>query len=132
MASHDSMLRLNIHNSECHSVTRTSGLDQLAPIQGRASKLMKPCIVLLALLIVCSASTPLSYANASSDHSIAIAAQAGTTQGSADNRSAENLVKASVQSGSTADAQINRAITSMARRNGIVWADYSANQTWAT
>ena len=41
-------------------------------------------------------------------------------------------MKASVQSGSTADAQINRAISSMARRNGIIWADYSANQTWAT
>jgi hypothetical protein len=93
---------------------------------------MKPCIVLLALLIVCSASTPLSYANASSDHSIAIAAQAVTTQGSADNRSAENLVKASVQSGSTADAQINSAINSMGRRNGIIWADYSANQMWTT
>lgn len=45
---------------------------------------------------------------------------------------AENLVKASVQSGSTADDQINRAISSMGRRNGIIWADYSANQTWTT
>jgi hypothetical protein len=29
-----------------------------------------------------------------------------------------------------ADAQINRAVASLARRNGIIWADYSANQTW--
>ena len=41
------------------------------------------------------------------------------------------VVKASSQGGRTADIQISNAIGAMARRSGIVWADYSTNQTWA-
>ena len=44
---------------------------------------------------------------------------------------ADPLFKASAQSGRTADVQIGNAIGEMAHRNGIVWADYSTNQTWA-
>jgi len=52
---------------------------------------------------------------------------------SAEDRPGESLIfKASSQTGSTADVQINNAITSLGRRSGIVWADYSANQTWTT
>jgi hypothetical protein len=85
----------------------------------------------LTILILSSAWKLSTSASAFPDNSTAIAAQA-VTQGSADSRPAENLVKASVQSGSTGDAQINRAVISMGRRSGIVWADYSANQTWTT
>jgi hypothetical protein len=42
------------------------------------------------------------------------------------------ILKASSQSGSTADRQITNAIKLMAHRRGIIWVDYSANQTWAT
>ena len=44
---------------------------------------------------------------------------------------ASGVLKASTQPGQTADVQISGAIAAMARRNGIVWADYSANQVWA-
>src|SRR5215467_14833692 len=93
---------------------------------------MKPCIVFLALLIVCSAWEPLTYPTAISHDSTVVTPQAVTAQRSPDNRPADNMLKASAQSGSTADAQISHAIGSMARRNGIIWADYAANQTWAT
>jgi len=71
---------------------------------------------------------------AASDRVVAvIGAESVATQGSAEGRPGESLIfKASSQTGSTADVQINHAITSLARRSGIVWADYSANQTWAT
>ena len=39
--------------------------------------------------------------------------------------------KASSQAGSTADVQISKAIGAVSGRSGIVWADYSTNQTWA-
>src|SRR5579864_5718332 len=87
-------------------------------------------IAFLTILILSSAWKLSTCAAAFPDESTAIAQAA--TQGSADSRPAENLVKASVQSGSTGDAQINRAVASMGRRSGIIWADYSANQTWAT
>ena len=62
-----------------------------------------------------------------------IGAESVATQDSAEGRPGESLIsKASSQTGSTADVQINNAIKSLARRSGIVWADYSANQTWAT
>jgi hypothetical protein len=44
---------------------------------------------------------------------------------------ADTVLKASTQSGRTADVQISYAIAAMARRNGIIWADYSTNQMWA-
>ena len=44
---------------------------------------------------------------------------------------ADTVLKASAQSGRTADVQISNAVEAMAHRNGIVWADYSTNQTWA-
>ena len=90
-------------------------------------------IVLLITFMMCPALTKSSYATSdSSDQSPANEPHAVATQGSADGRYNENLIlKASSQAGSTADAQINRAITSMANRGGIIWADYSANQTWA-
>jgi hypothetical protein len=62
-----------------------------------------------------------------------IGAESVATQGSAEGRPGESLIfKASSQPGSTADVQLNNAIASLARRSGIVWADYSANQTWTT
>ena len=62
-----------------------------------------------------------------------IVAESVATQGSAEGRPGESLIfKASSQTGLTADVQINNAIVLLARRSGIVWADYSANQTWTT
>jgi hypothetical protein len=40
------------------------------------------------------------------------------------------ILEASTQAGKTADVQISNAIGSIAHRSGIVWADYSTNQTW--
>ena len=58
--------------------------------------------------------------------------QAVVMQASPEGRPPENLIlKASSQAGSTADVQINRGIMLLARRSGIIWADYSANQIWA-
>jgi hypothetical protein len=55
-----------------------------------------------------------------------------TPQNSAEGGSpADPVLKASSQGGETADVQISNAIGVMAHRNGIVWADYSTNQTWA-
>ena len=55
-----------------------------------------------------------------------------TSQSSVEGVSTVNaIVKASSQGGRTADIQIGNAIGAMARRSGIVWADYSTNQTWA-
>jgi hypothetical protein len=54
------------------------------------------------------------------------------SQSSAEGGSTVNdIVKVSSQSGRTADIQISNAIGATARRSGIVWADYSTNQTWA-
>jgi hypothetical protein len=39
--------------------------------------------------------------------------------------------RASLQGGATADVQISNAIAALSGGNGIVWADYSTNQTWA-
>jgi hypothetical protein len=60
-------------------------------------------------------------------------ARCNTSVRSGEGRPADDVIlRASAQTGSTADSQINRAITSMGRRGGVIWADYSANQTWAT
>src|ERR1700756_3012787 len=60
-------------------------------------------------------------------------ARCNTSVRSGEGRPADDVIlRASAQTGSTADSQINRAITSMGRRSGVIWADYSANQTWAT
>jgi hypothetical protein len=54
-------------------------------------------------------------------------------QGSAAGGSAADpVLKASAQPGRTGDVQISSAIGAMAHRGGIVWADYSTNQMWAT
>ena len=56
-----------------------------------------------------------------------------TSQNSAEDSSTVNPVpKASSQPGRTADLQISNAIAAVGYRSGIVWADYSTNQTWAT
>src|SRR5215469_7923517 len=89
-------------------------------------------ITLFITLIAFSVWPPCTYAATSSSESAAISTQSAPIQGSANTHPTENLVKASGQSGSTADVQINRAISSMAGRKGIIWADYSANQTLAT
>jgi len=53
-------------------------------------------------------------------------------QRSAEDGSTVNVIlKASSQAGKTADVQISNAIGAIAHRSGIVWADYSTNQTWA-
>src|SRR5579863_5206943 len=41
------------------------------------------------------------------------------------------VLRASTQVGRTADAQISSAIGAISHGGGIVWADYSTNQTWA-
>jgi hypothetical protein len=54
-------------------------------------------------------------------------------QKSAEDGSAlDAILKASAQVGKTADIQISNAIKAIAHRSGVVWADYSTNQTWAT
>src|SRR5882762_3882851 len=58
---------------------------------------------------------------------------ASAEQGPAQGRpSASPVSRASTQKGSTADVQITNAIASMVHRSGIVWADYSVNQTWTS
>src|SRR4029077_20857681 len=53
-------------------------------------------------------------------------------QSTAEGGSAESaILKASSQAGRTADIQLSNAIGAMAHRSGIIWADYSTNQTWA-
>ena len=56
-----------------------------------------------------------------------IAPQSSTEGGS----TADPVLKASSQAGKTADIQISNAISAIAHRSGIVWADYATNQTWA-
>jgi len=54
------------------------------------------------------------------------------SQSSAEGGSAVNtILRANSQAGKTADIQLSNAIGAIAYRSGIVWADYSTNQTWA-
>src|SRR5215469_16498783 len=89
-------------------------------------------IVLLITLIAFFVRPSYTYAATSSNESAAIPTQSALVQSSANTHATKNLVKVSGQSGSTADIQINRATSSMAGRKGIIFADYSANQTWVT
>jgi hypothetical protein len=61
------------------------------------------------------------------DERVSVASQSVAEAGS----TADPVSKASSQTGKTADIQISNAIGAMAHRSGIVWADYSTNQTWA-
>jgi hypothetical protein len=103
-------------------------------LKPRTTKPMRSpaCVAILIAFIICPAAHLSGYA-ASARGVAVIGAESVATQGSAEGRPGESLIfKASSQTGSTADVQINNAITSLARRSGIIWADYSANQTWAS
>src|ERR1700756_801760 len=90
------------------------------------------CTTILIAFIIRPAAHLSGYAASARGVAI-IGAESVATQDSAQDRPGESLIfKASSQPGSTADVQINNAITSLGRRSGIVWADYSANQTWTT
>jgi hypothetical protein len=98
---------------------------------------MKHCLCTL-LIVAFTACSGLPMAATSGDRRFgqsepvnaqaSVAPQSSAVGGSV----ADPVVKASAQSGRTADAQISSAIGAMAHRSGIVWADYSTNQTWAT
>src|ERR1700747_386388 len=90
-------------------------------------------IALLMTLIMYPVLTPSGYAAVASSEVLAvIKPQAVTTLDSGESRPAEDVIfRASSQAGPTADSQISRAINSMGRRSGVIWADYSSNQTWA-
>jgi hypothetical protein len=94
-------------------------------------------IVCAAFALAFAACSPLQMVAKSGDRhfgeSEPVNARASFTQrNSAEGGStADPVLKASSQAGETADVQISNAIGVMVHRSGIVWADYSTNQTWA-
>ena len=92
------------------------------------------CAVLLVAFAACTAAKLGGYSGGCrSGEKCTVGDYASlASQGSAEGGSTENaVVKASSRGGRTADVQISNAIEAIARRSGIVWADYSIDQTWA-
>ncbi|MGA9304036.1 MAG: hypothetical protein WBW31_01405 [Candidatus Sulfotelmatobacter sp.] len=93
------------------------------------------CILLIVAFAVCTATTlagnpddrRFSRETRTVDERASFAPQKPAEDGSTVNA----ILKASSQAGNTADVQISNAIAAIAHRSGIVWADYSTNQTWA-
>src|ERR1035438_2563770 len=90
-----------------------------------------------SFIVAFAACNALNLAGSSGDHRFG---ETGTVnelastapQSTAEGSSAVNaIIRASSQAGKTADIQLSNAIEGMTHRSGIVWADYSTNQTWA-
>jgi hypothetical protein len=92
------------------------------------------CTVLFVAFAACTAAKLAGYSGGGRSEKKGTGGERASlaSQSSAEGVSTVNaIVKASSQGGRTADIQISNAIGATARRSGIVWADYSTNQTWA-
>ena len=89
--------------------------------------------MLLVVFAVCTAAKLAGYSGGCrSGEKCTVGDYASLTSRGAEGGSTEDaVVKASSRGGRTADIQISDAIEFIARRGGIVWADYSIDQTWA-